>query len=137
MEYPYQKRLYGTEQRFPDWRIIQTSPAYQNYCYVGIFPTSMRPSKLQRTFIGGFKKFLELRLASKEKSYRMTKIKIWAHNLRYVIEQMEKYAQYLETVESPYYNRNDELFEERLKDDYYKIIKNDPGHFEHMKIINV
>lgn len=135
MEYPYQNRLYGTEQRFPDWRIIQSSPAYQNYCYVGIFPTNMRPSKLQRTFIKGYKKFMEMRLASKEKSYRMTKIKIWNHNLRYVLEQMETYAQYLESIEAPFYNRNDELKQEHLRDYYYEGLKHDPTHFENVPLI--
>lgn len=136
MEYPFQERLYGTETCFPDWRIIQTSPAYQNYCYVGVFPTFMRPSKLQKAFIEGYKIFLENRLSSNEKSYRMTKVRIWNRNLRPVIEGMKKYTQYLETIEAPYYNSNDQLLQDRLKDDYYERVKNDPAHFEHMKVIH-
>jgi hypothetical protein len=135
MEYPYQNRLYGSEQLFPDWRIIQTSPAYQNYCYVGIYPTFMRPSKLQKSFIEGYKIFLENRLDDMDKSYRMTKIKIWHRNLKPVIDGMKKYAHYLESIEAPYYNSNDELLKDNLENDYHKWVKNDPLHFEHMKVI--
>lgn len=48
---------------------------------------------------------------------------------------MEKYVQFLETVEASYYNSNDELLEDRLIDDYYSKIKRDPEHFENISLI--
>jgi hypothetical protein len=120
---------------FPDWRIIQSSPAYQNYVYVSVFPTSMRPSKLQKAFVQGYKVFLEKRLSSDERSYRMTKVKIWRRNLTHVLGRMQEYAEYLESVEGPYYDSNDELLEDRLKSDYYARVRRAPDHFENTPVI--
>lgn len=134
-DYPHQKRLYGTYQMFPNWRIMQSSPAYQHYSYVSIFPKSMRPSKLQRVVVQANKTFLEKRLSTGEQSPRMTRLKMWGRNSKYTMDKMEEYAQYLEKVEQPYYNANDELLEERLKKDYYSKIKGETGHLENIQVI--
>jgi hypothetical protein len=53
----------------------------------------------------------------------------------HILDKMEKYVQYLETVEKPYYNSHDELLEDRLKDDYYNRAGRDPEHFENISVV--
>lgn len=134
-DYPYQDQLYGTKQLFPDWCMIQSSPAYQHYSYVSVFPKSMRPSKLQRTVIQAYKSFLTKRLSTNEYSPRMRKIKMWGRNMKYTTSRMEEYAQYLEKVEKPYYNSNDQLLEDILREEYYLKAKDNPRCFENMQLI--
>jgi len=134
-DYPYQKRLYGTYQMYADWRLMQFSPAFQYFLNVVHFPRQMRPSKLQRTLIQAYNTFLEKRLSTGEQSHVMTRIKMWRRYMDHILDKMEKYVQYLETVEKPYYNSHDELQEDRLKDDYYNRARRDPEHFENISVV--
>ena len=140
-DYPFQKVLFDTYQEIPDWRIMLDSPAFHHPAYVSTFPTRVRPSKLQRSFIDGYRLFFE-KTVSKEavraKREYVGYSKLWHTYLSgTVYQKMEKYIKLLEQIEAPYYDGNDRLQEDKLQEDYYEAAQQDPRHFENMKVSRV
>jgi len=114
--------LEGEAQIYPIYRIFQYNWDYSSGNFVIYFPKKMKPSTLQREIMDGHKKFhSKLNIVKTFLTGRR-----WSgwHKLylRYMWNELhkevERYIPYLERIEQGYYDRNEELMEDKVKDDY-------------------
>ena len=140
-DYPFQKMLFNTHQEIPDWRIMLDSPAFHHPAYVSIFPTAVRPSKLQQSFTEGYKLFFEKRVtrqAIRANEEYIRQSKLWHEYLRSTVyARMAQYSKLLEQIEAPYYDSRDRLQADKLREDYYTAAQHNEHHFENMTVTRV
>ena len=91
--------------------------------FVCFLPKNMKPSTLQREFNRAYKKFYSpKRILSRlfKGDFRTAIDRTgYYYNVRRIIGNTERWAEYLETVEATYYDENERLIEERLGEGIY------------------
>ncbi len=100
-------------------RLIMPSFDYFGGNYVVHFPRRMKPSTLQREMMRGLKEFWSLKRCLKNalKLNFRTAIQILFHHYAYlgIWRQQVKYAAYLESIERDYYDEEENLVLERIR----------------------
>lgn len=117
-EYPFQNLLFGSRQDIEDYRILMQVPTYQHYSFVGIFPRHMRPSQLQRAISSSYDIFFQRAFEIESRPQRRMRLKAYQRSVELGKQGMEVHAQFLETVEKPYYTPSGQLKEDLLKADF-------------------
>ena len=117
-EYPFQNLLFGSRQDIEDHRILMQVPTYQHYSFVGIFPRHMRPSTLQRAIYSSYNTFFQRAFAIENRPQRRMRLKAYQRSVAVGKDGMEAHAQFLETLEKPYYTPSGQLKEDLLKADF-------------------
>jgi radical SAM superfamily enzyme YgiQ (UPF0313 family) len=105
--------------------------------FVIFFPKNMKPSTLQREMNRGYSKFYSFkqvwrRIRNGDWGGAVSRMaySYWAWEVR---RSTEKWAQYLETVEGPYYDKNERLIEEKLPPEGIHPAKY-PGNQHHSEV---
>ena len=100
-------------------RLIMTSFDYFGGNYVVHFPKRMKPSTLQREMMQGSKEFWSLKRCLKNalKLNFRTAINILFHHYSYrgIWRRQAQYAAYLESIEQDYYDKEENLIFERIR----------------------
>lgn len=117
-EYPFQNLLFGSRQDIEDHRILMHVPTYQHYSFVGIFPRHMRPSQLQRAIYSSYNIFFQRAFEIENRPQRRMRLKAYQRSVALGKQGMEAHAQFLETLEKPYYTPSGQLKEDLLKADF-------------------
>ena len=117
-EYPFQNLLFDSRQDIEDYRIIMQVPTYQHYSFVGIFPRHMRPSRLQRVIYSSYEIFFKRAFEIERRPQRRMRLKAYQRSVALSKKGMEMHAQFLETLEKPYYTPTGQLKEDLLKADF-------------------
>ena len=100
-------------------RLIMPSFDYFGGNYAVHFPMNMKPSTLQREMTKGSKKFWSLKRCFKNLltfNFR-TAVQIFYHHLAYlkIWQEQTKYAAYLEEIEQGYYDEEEHLILEKIR----------------------
>lgn len=87
--------------------------------FVYLFPKRMKPSTLQREMLRSLREMYNLRrileVAVKEGLYNALKVSWFTYNRVRVEKQIKGFISFLERVEAPYYDSQENLLEEKLK----------------------
>ena len=104
--FPHQNESMGIAQIIANHRFIHHDWRFFNSNFVVHFPLNMRPSRLQQGIIDGYRAFDRFACPPEMPGAPLIE--------RRVLSTMERYGEYLKTVEDAFYNDRERLIEDRL-----------------------
>jgi radical SAM superfamily enzyme YgiQ (UPF0313 family) len=115
--FPDQTENMGIPQMIANHRFIHHDWRFFNSNFVVHFPVNIRPSRLQQGIIDGYRNFDRWGHSSQNEMEGA------AFAERRVLKTMERYCEYLKSVEEGFYNRKEQLIEKRLSETFPERIK--------------
>ena len=115
-DFPTRERVLGQPQLIPDHQFIHRDWRFFSGYFAVQFPKRMRPSRLQQGILDGMNRFFD---RSSHTVYQFMPIR----------RTVERYIDYLRSVEQPFYDGGDNRIEERLSGrSYSELTRHVPIH---------
>ena len=117
MEYPYQEKFRGQKQLIPDERFIHHDWNYYSGDYLYFYPRTVRPSVLQRELLNTIRANNRIPSGPAWSLYRRASDAFIRYSHRPIGKRIERYIEFLETIERDKYDRNGHLIPDALASD--------------------